>query len=415
VTSDPYAILGLTRDASSAEVKRAYRRLAKSFHPDSAGESALPQFLAVHEAYEAIVAGRPMKPPRGTGTAPPTAGSWAAEPSRARAARSRRGRPATGAPAGGAGSRGGPAGNRTADGASARRRTTRKATLGSTSYDDAVQEPFEPEWQGASWYGRASGTYWTLNPKEYADPRKHGPEYQERARRASGRPADGVREDAARKDGARPRAEARAEEAPAEEARAGTGGAAEALAEEARAGMGRAAEAAALAAERARSWADERRASGRASPRAPATIAAEPGVEARIRRIATARDLRSRIILALVGWPPLGVLAATLIGEATGCASFSVACRPGNELLPIAAGLALFGLLLAIPALARLSAAGTVAIALTAVPVAAFVIEAEAPADTVPNAGAALAILGLAWLAGIVAVLVLSRGRILRA
>jgi hypothetical protein len=396
VTSDPYAVLGLTRDASSAEVKRAYRRLAKSFHPDSAGESALPQFLAVHEAYEAIVAGRPMKPPRGAGTAPPTAGSWAAEPSRARAARSRRGRPATGAPAGGAGSRGGPAGNRTADGASARRRTTRKATLGSTSYDDAVQEPFEPEWQGASWYGRASGTYWTVNPKEYADPRKHGPEYQERARRASGRPADGVREDAAREDGAGPRAD-------------------DARAEEARAGTGRAAEAAALAAERARSWADARRAPDRASPRAPATIAAEPGVEARIRRIAAARDLRSRIILALFGWPPLGVVAATLIGEATGCASFSVACRSGDELLPIAVGLAFFGLLLAIPALARLSAAGTVAIALTAVPVAAFVIKAEAPADAVPNSGAALAILGLAWFAGIVAVLVLSRGRILRA
>ena len=401
MTSDPYAVLGLTRDASSAEVKRAYRRLAKSVHPDSAGESALPQFLAVHEAYEAIVAGRPMKPPRGTGTAPPTAGSWAAEPSRARAARSRRGRPATGAPAAGAGSRGGPAGNRTADGASARRRTTRKATLGSTSYDDAVQEPFEPEWQGASWYGRASGTYWTVNPKEYADPRKHGPEYQERARRASGRQADGAREDAAREDGAGPRAE---------EARAG-----EARAEEARADTGRTAEMAAEAAERARSWADARRAPGSASTRAPAATAAEPGVEARIRRIAAARDIRSRIILALVGWPPLGVLAAALIGEATGCASFSVACRPGDELMPIAAGLALFGFLLAIPALARLSAAGTVAIALTAVPVAAFVIEAEAPADAVPNAGAALAILGLAWFTGIVAVLVLSRGRILRA
>ena len=45
--------------------------------------------------------------------------------------------------------------------------------------------PFEPDWGGASWYGTTSGTYWTLNPKEYADPRKHGPEYQARARRTS--------------------------------------------------------------------------------------------------------------------------------------------------------------------------------------------------------------------------------------
>ncbi|MEO5884263.1 MAG: hypothetical protein ABIQ58_01930, partial [Candidatus Limnocylindrales bacterium] len=64
-------------------------------------------------------------------------------------------------------------------------RTPNKATLGSTSYDGADGEPFEPDWGGASWYGTTSGTYWTLNPKEYADPRKHGPEYQARARRAA--------------------------------------------------------------------------------------------------------------------------------------------------------------------------------------------------------------------------------------
>ena len=65
-----------------------------------------------------------------------------------------------------------------------------KATLGSTSYDGADAEAFEPDWRGASWYGTTSGTYWTLNPKEYADPRKHGPEYQARAgeRCGPGRP-----------------------------------------------------------------------------------------------------------------------------------------------------------------------------------------------------------------------------------
>ncbi len=51
----------------------------------------------------------------------------------------------------------------------------RKATLGSTTYDGAVTEP--PAWDGSAWYGAASGTYWTVNPREYADPRKHGPEY----------------------------------------------------------------------------------------------------------------------------------------------------------------------------------------------------------------------------------------------
>jgi hypothetical protein len=58
------------------------------------------------------------------------------------------------------------------------------ATLGSTSYDDAGER--EPEWDGATWYGGSSGTYWTVNPKEYADPRKHGPEYQARGRARDG-------------------------------------------------------------------------------------------------------------------------------------------------------------------------------------------------------------------------------------
>ena len=38
--ADPYRTLGLARGAPLAEVKRAYRRLAKANHPDAAGESA---------------------------------------------------------------------------------------------------------------------------------------------------------------------------------------------------------------------------------------------------------------------------------------------------------------------------------------------------------------------------------------
>ena len=50
---------------------------------------------------------------------------------------------------------------------------------------------------GGSWYGPSSRTYWTINPREYADPRKHGPEYQARARRAARAEADGTSETAA--------------------------------------------------------------------------------------------------------------------------------------------------------------------------------------------------------------------------
>ena len=54
--SDPYRTLGLNRGASLADVKRAYRALAKKNHPDAAGPSALPRLLAIQAAYEQLVA-----------------------------------------------------------------------------------------------------------------------------------------------------------------------------------------------------------------------------------------------------------------------------------------------------------------------------------------------------------------------
>lgn len=198
--ADPYRTLGLVRGASLTEVKRAYRRLAKSHHPDAAGEGALPRFLAIQAAYDQIIHGQTGGSVAGGTPRRP----WEADPVRADATRrayGRRARPTGGStrrrtagstnasdtsgPAGSGASRGGEASAGPGPGgASGRGARAPKATLGSTSYDGAEAEPFEPDWAGASWYGTTSGTYWTLNPKEYADPRKHGPEYQARARRA---------------------------------------------------------------------------------------------------------------------------------------------------------------------------------------------------------------------------------------
>jgi curved DNA-binding protein len=52
---DYYEVLGVKADASDAEVKSAYRKLARKFHPDVSKESgAEEKFKAVNEAYEAL-------------------------------------------------------------------------------------------------------------------------------------------------------------------------------------------------------------------------------------------------------------------------------------------------------------------------------------------------------------------------
>ncbi|HDS46054.1 MAG TPA: molecular chaperone DnaJ [Methanomicrobia archaeon] len=56
-TRDYYTILGVERDASKDEIKRAYRRLAKKYHPDLNKESpkeAEEKFKEISEAYEVL-------------------------------------------------------------------------------------------------------------------------------------------------------------------------------------------------------------------------------------------------------------------------------------------------------------------------------------------------------------------------
>ena len=54
---DPYQILGVARNASPEEIKRAYRRLAKEYHPDrnpQNKEAAERRFKEVQAAYEVL-------------------------------------------------------------------------------------------------------------------------------------------------------------------------------------------------------------------------------------------------------------------------------------------------------------------------------------------------------------------------
>ena len=49
---DPYQVLGVDRNASEAEVKKAFKKLAMKHHPDRGGDEA--KFKEINEAYERI-------------------------------------------------------------------------------------------------------------------------------------------------------------------------------------------------------------------------------------------------------------------------------------------------------------------------------------------------------------------------
>ncbi|HXW04847.1 MAG TPA: DnaJ domain-containing protein [Vicinamibacterales bacterium] len=51
---DYYQVLGVSPDAGAAEIKRAYRQLARRYHPDISGDDRAAAFLEVARAYEVL-------------------------------------------------------------------------------------------------------------------------------------------------------------------------------------------------------------------------------------------------------------------------------------------------------------------------------------------------------------------------
>ncbi len=482
IEPDPYRVLGLARGASADEVRRAYRRLVKENHPDSAGEKALPRFLAIQAAYETLAGGPSTRRVGGRPAMRPTPRDpWRADPDRARTTRDTSGRggragwgSGPGAGAGGAGSTGPaaepgatsssgshrgrsrptsasgpgaksstgtpgsstgrgddsvgssqrPAGDRSRrDG---RKRAPNKATLGSTSYDAAEGEPFEPEWSGGTWYGASSGTYWTLNPKEYADPRKHGPEYQRRARRrAAGSNGGGA---------------ARLPDEPWDED----------LAEHVESPFPGAPDAASSSGDsRSADWAAQRPPAGRrgepSEPRSPryprdtsrprsapvseagssAWDSAEPSAassdpsdrldpfeaaaHAAMSLAGTPRGFMARVGLALIGWPAIGLALTTITGELTGCGRFAASCVDPFGVGTWLAQLVIIAILLVLPSVAALSAVGSVVALAASVPTAVILSASGGSREPAVSATILGVVLVLAYAAGVVVALVRRR------
>ena len=66
---DPYKVLGVSRDASDDEIKQAYRRLAKQYHPDrNPGDAeAAKKMQQINAAYEQIKNPEKTQPNNGYG------------------------------------------------------------------------------------------------------------------------------------------------------------------------------------------------------------------------------------------------------------------------------------------------------------------------------------------------------------
>ena len=420
LNGDPYRTLGLARGATLEEVKRAYRRLAKANHPDAAGIGSLPRFLAIQAAYDQLTGDtqNPAQTPRSPAASAKRRSGAASE----RADATRRaygGRPKGQRPSGdnaqpgprpsraspGTGDSGATAGRRGKEGqndpGAARRGPTDragepaagtpgrrgKATLGSTSYDGADAGPFEPDWGGASWYGTTSGTYWTINPKEYADPRKHGPDYQARAKRASaGRPEPDPSPGRDATEPQRGPEPVHGDSGPTHT----TGSWWDSTTEPAEPEADRAADPGAAA--------DRQQPTFHEPGPDPARAAADL-----VRAIVDpgSGGFRGRIARAFVGWLPIALGLGWLFGELTGCGRFAATCDSSVEpLILVVQGGALVGLLL-LPVVASLAASA--ALGLLAASVAAtLVLSATGGAADEASRRATLGVLlVVAWVAGL--------------
>jgi hypothetical protein len=288
------------------------------------------------------------------------------------------------------------------------------ATLGSTSYDGVDAEVPEPDWGGASWYGTTSGTYWTLNPKEYADPRKHGPEYQARARRrrsegeatsSMGRPGE-----TGAPDRADPVATGSAGPAPGEarshttaswwDATTGSGPASGTSG-----GMGPSS-AGVDPLPVGRRPTDASTASGRPHSRAASGAPADLATDAIVASMRAWLDddrppLGARIGRAVIGWAPVALGIGWIAGEVTGCSRFSADCDAAVAPVSWSVQLAALAVLGLLPRVARVATVATIATLAAVVPGAVLLLATSDPGAVEVGRTALGGLMAVAWVAGL--------------
>ena len=72
--NDPYKVLGVPRDATDEEIKKAYRELARKYHPDNYVNNPLSDLVEekmkeINEAYDTIQKERAARTTRPAHTA----------------------------------------------------------------------------------------------------------------------------------------------------------------------------------------------------------------------------------------------------------------------------------------------------------------------------------------------------------
>jgi hypothetical protein len=81
--------------------------------------------------------------------------------------------------------------------------------------------------------------------------------------------------------------------------------------------------------------------------------------------------LPQRLLLVLIAWPPLGLAAGYLVGEATGCARYAATCSEPASQLGWLVQPAIVALLLLLPIVARPAAVASVAVGIASLGAAA--------------------------------------------